>query len=149
QPYALFHDLEISVRGREVAEQAASSVMSFWHRDTNGPRLRRMSEHVPALSANQAFREALRAKAKGSNLVRFFYSAPYVDGHALIKTYVDLINSARRRLRIVSPYVRPEKEISDAMRAAALRGVDIDFVTDLSFVGDNSPSFTGDVNKDF
>jgi phosphatidylserine/phosphatidylglycerophosphate/cardiolipin synthase-like enzyme len=146
ESYVYFQDLEVSLRGYEVASQVAAEIMSFWNRDMYGPKMPKVSSVNP-ITFDATTRAALRKTAAGGDFARFFFSVPYMDSHMLEQTYISMIASAKKKIRIVNPYVTPPSNVGRALTDAAARGVDIDFVSDYSFVGDNSPSFTGDINK--
>jgi phosphatidylserine/phosphatidylglycerophosphate/cardiolipin synthase-like enzyme len=153
-PYIFFGDLEVSMRSREIAEQVAANIVGFYDRDMWGPRMVRMSQHVPTLNLTAPQRADMISKLRTTNTVRFFYSVPFIqdeiDGKTnMEKLYISMIDAAKTSIKLVNPYVVPPQVVGDALRRAAERGVHVDFVSTLNFSGDNSPGFTGDLNKLF
>lgn len=63
--------------------------------------------------------------ARGSTAVLALASGPADDREAGALMFVHAIGAARRRLWIVSPYFVPNGSIIDALKLAALRGVDV------------------------
>ena len=60
----------------------------------------------------------------GEALVNAVLGGPYSGGHALTDLLFAAIGAASRTLRVVTPYFVPNEAILQAIRAAALRGVD-------------------------
>lgn len=147
EPFIYYHDLEILVRGDAVAKQAAAQTMSFWHRDSNSMIMRPASVHLGALSLSQDQRQSLNDSLRSQLRLRHMISLPFSDDRELEVVFADLIQSASKRLRIVSPYFRPMPKIAKAIEDALSRGVRIEFTTRMDLAGDNTPSITGDVNK--
>jgi phosphatidylserine/phosphatidylglycerophosphate/cardiolipin synthase-like enzyme len=139
RPFGFFRDLEVFARGRAVAEQVASQQMAFWNRDLRGPRMNATSYHVPT--------GAKLEEMRGKTLVRHIISAPFMDDADMEQLYVGMIDSAKTRIRILNAYVRPTKKLAQAIRNAAIRGVQIQFITGVDFRNDNTMGFTGDMNK--
>ena len=80
------------------------------------------SGEAPAeLVLERYFPAQLRA---GSALVNAVLGGPYSGGHALTDLLFAAIGAASRTLRVVTPYFVPNEAILQAIRAAALRGVD-------------------------
>lgn len=147
EPFIFMADLEILVRSREIALQVASQLVSMMYQDTEMWRYRPTTLHVPTrLSAG--FKAEIERRLRGETFVRHLISAPYVDNRQMEQLFVDLFTSAKRSVKIVSPYFRPTPKIADALTAAVDRGVVIEFVTGVSLKGDNSPAVTEDVTQD-
>ena len=64
----------------------------------------------------------------GPVLARGIPDGPDEDFEALIFTLLGAIAQARRRIRIVTPYFLPDPPIIDALKVAALRGVEVEIV---------------------
>jgi cardiolipin synthase len=64
----------------------------------------------------------------GAVLARGIPDGPDEDFEALIFTLLGAIAQARQRVRIVTPYFLPDPPIIDALKVAALRGVDVEIV---------------------
>ncbi|MDE3054613.1 MAG: cardiolipin synthase [Gemmatimonadota bacterium] len=64
----------------------------------------------------------------GSVLARGIPDGPDEDFEALLFTLLGAIAQARSRIRIVTPYFLPDKQLVDALKVAALRGVDVEIL---------------------
>lgn len=64
----------------------------------------------------------------GAVLARGIPDGPDEDFEALLFTLLGAIAQARRRIRIVTPYFLPDRPIIDALKVAALRGVEVEIV---------------------
>lgn len=65
-----------------------------------------------------------RIPPAGDGLVRVVPGGPYSGGRALTDLFFAAIGAAARSLSIVTPYFVPNEPVLQAIRAAALRGVD-------------------------
>ena len=59
-----------------------------------------------------------------------------------------MVDSAKKKILISSPYFRPVKEIAEAIDRAIQRGVDITIITRLDLKGDTADFILGAVNKE-
>lgn len=59
-----------------------------------------------------------------------------------------MLDTAKKKILISSPYFRPVKEIAQALDRAIARGVDITIITRLDLEGDTADFILGAVNKD-
>lgn len=59
------------------------------------------------------------------NLTQIISSGPDSNWHAISQFYFSAITSSRKNVYIASPYFIPNDEISFALKAAALRGIDV------------------------
>ena len=64
----------------------------------------------------------------GPSLARGISDGPDEDIDAINWTLLGAIHAAHRSVRIVTPYFLPDPQLSAALNAAALRGVDVDIV---------------------
>ncbi|HEX7953066.1 MAG TPA: phospholipase D-like domain-containing protein [Burkholderiales bacterium] len=64
----------------------------------------------------------------GSVLARGIADGPDEDYEALLMTILGALSQATRSVRIVTPYFLPDGTLIDALRVAALRGVQVDIV---------------------
>jgi cardiolipin synthase A/B len=106
-------DVHFRFRG-PVVRQLASAFAFDWQFSTREP----LDEEVwfPPLSA------------AGPVLARGIPDGPDEDFEALLFTFLGAIAQARRDIRIVTPYFLPDPPLIDALRVAALRGVDVEIV---------------------
>ncbi len=81
-------------------------------------------------------REALEGEAwfpelpadAGPVLARGIPDGPDEDFEAMLFTFLGAIAQARRRIRIVTPYFLPDKPLVDALKVAALSGVEVEIL---------------------
>jgi cardiolipin synthase A/B len=66
--------------------------------------------------------------AAGTVLARGIPDGPDEDFEALVFTFLGAIAQARHRIRIVTPYFLPDKPLIDALKVAALRGVQVEIL---------------------
>lgn len=64
----------------------------------------------------------------GPVLARGIPDGPDEDFEALLFTFLGAIAQARRRIRIVTPYFLPDPPVIDALKVAALRGVEVEII---------------------
>ncbi len=64
----------------------------------------------------------------GAGLSRAIASGPDQETDHLVLVLLSAINSARRAIRIATPYFLPDEQLVTALRLAALRGVAVDIV---------------------
>ena len=63
--------------------------------------------------------------AKGPSTVQLVPGGPHQEIRAIRQLYLDAISRAEERLAIATPYFVPDASLRDAIRSAALRGVEI------------------------
>lgn len=63
--------------------------------------------------------------APGTAMARVIVDGPDLDLDKLLLVIVGAISSAQRRVDIATPYFLPSRELSSALQAAALRGVEV------------------------
>ncbi|HEY5220014.1 MAG TPA: phospholipase D-like domain-containing protein, partial [Gemmatimonadaceae bacterium] len=66
--------------------------------------------------------------AAGPVVARGIPDGPDEDFEALLFTFLGAIAHARRRIRILTPYFLPDPPLIDALKVAALSGVDVEIV---------------------
>ncbi len=64
-------------------------------------------------------------EAENGNLTQIISSGPDSDWHAISQFYFSVITSSKKSVFIATPYFIPNDEISFALKAAALRGIDV------------------------
>ena len=107
---APFRDTHVRVEG-PVTACAQVAFVEDWHWATG---------QTPALNWEP------RAAANGQNLpVLCLPSGPADEMETCTLYFVDLINRARKRLWIATPYFVPDEQFITALKLAAMRGVDV------------------------
>lgn len=138
ESWAYWRDFEMVIRGQDFVESAVRHYMNFYH--INKENL------VMKLSSVAAANENAVQTDKGS--MRHMVSIPFKDDPNLNLFYAKMIDTAKKKILISSPYFRPVKEIGEALDRAIERGVDITIVTRLDLEGDTADFILGAVNKD-
>ena len=137
-------DFEIIIVSKNLAESIYSQLMTFWNRKTLTQKIESVNV-IPALGPEIASASVLDS---AKPMMRHILSLPYNDGHALEKLFVRLIDSAQTTVQLSSPYLRPTKEISEALERAAVRNVKITIQTRINLEGDTQPWLYTGVNKE-
>jgi cardiolipin synthase len=131
-----WNDFEAKVTSKELAESTAAQLQRFISRDKSTQAMRPFSSN----SAN--------APTATGGTFQHFISIPYADDHALEKQYVKMIDSAKKSIKISSPYLRPTPEITAALKRATSKGVDVQIQTRVELTGDTQAWLYEEVNKE-
>jgi cardiolipin synthase len=75
--------------------------------------------------------------------VQILTSGPDSQWAAIRQLYACMIASAQRRVFLQSPFFIPDATISDALRSAALAGVDVRLMLSARASGDQLPNWAG------
>jgi len=105
-------DYHMQVEGPAVSELQLQFVADWSFASGEAPSDLVLERYFPA----QALRD--------TGLINVVPAGPYSGGHALTDLLFAAIGAAGRTLRIVTPYFVPNEAILQAIRSAALRGVD-------------------------
>lgn len=73
-------------------------------------------------------RTDISAPPAGPAICRTIVEGPNEDFHKLAMILMGAVSAARRRVTIMTPYFLPSRELSGAIQAAALRGVEVEVV---------------------
>lgn len=138
ESWAYWRDFEMVIRGQDFVESAVRHYMNFYH--INKKNL------VMKLSSVAVQKEAVAGAEEES--LRHYISIPFKDDPNLNLFYARMLDTAKKKILISSPYFRPVKEIAEALDRAILRGVDITIITRLDLEGDTADFILGAVNKD-
>lgn len=92
------------------------SLQQRFIRDWNATDKNKITEYKPYFPVNHV---------KGETSLQIVSSGPDADLQQIKLGYLKLINSARERIWIQSPYLIPDDSILDALRVAAMSGVDV------------------------
>ena len=124
--FSTYHDFEVELSEPAIVRAMVSQMSTFWHRDTATTVYRPFSVAVEEDAAHPV---ALRG-------ARQFMSVPFLDRAALEHYWIDLIDSARNRVQIVTPYLNPTPRIEAALNRALSRGVKVEIVARIRLEGD-------------
>lgn len=117
----------MNIGGREVGH-AAHRRMADLHFEVRGPIIAQLARAY-AIDWQFAAREELpvvpRAAKAGSAVCRVITDGPDEDNDKLLYVIVGALSVARHQVLIMTPYFIPQPELTSALQAAALRGVDV------------------------
>lgn len=117
----------MNIGGREVGH-AAHRRMADLHFQVRGPIIAQLARAY-AIDWQFAAREELgalpAAAPAGSAVCRVITDGPDEDNDKLLYVIVGALSVARHQVLIMTPYFIPQPELTSALQAAALRGVDV------------------------
>lgn len=138
ESWAYWRDFEMVIKGQDFVESVVRNYLRFYHID---------KENLVMKVSSVAAEKELAPESDQQSL-RYYVSIPFKDDPNLNQFYARLIDSAKKKVLISSPYFRPVKEIAEAMERAVKRGVKIKVITRLDLEGDTADFILGAVNKD-
>lgn len=138
ESWAYWRDFEMVIHGQDYVESVVRNYMNFYHINKENLTMKLSSVSILKSDAADASEESMR----------HYISIPFKDEPNLNLFYARMIDSAKKKILISSPYFRPVKEIGEALDRAILRGVDISIITRLDLEGDTADFILGAVNKD-
>lgn len=138
ESWAYWRDFEMVIHGQEFIESVVRSYMNFYHINKENLTMKLSSVAVQQENAPEAEEESLR----------HYISIPFKDEPNLNLFYARMVDTAKKKILISTPYFRPVKEIGEALDRAVQRGVDITIITRLDLEGDTADFILGAVNKD-
>jgi cardiolipin synthase A/B len=117
----------MNIGGREVG-QAAHRRMADLHFQVRGPIIAQLARAF-AIDWQFAAHEELVVvpppPAAGNAMCRVITDGPDEDNDKLLYVILGALSVARRQILIMTPYFIPQPELTAALQAAALRGVDV------------------------
>lgn len=120
--FSTYHDFEVEIRDAAAVRTLAAHLSTFWHRDFDTTVFRPFGITTTGAVAQTG--------------MRHFISVPYLDGNALERYWVELIDSAQESIEIVTPYLNPTPAIEAALNRALDRGVAVTIVARIELFGD-------------
>ncbi|GIL18648.1 MAG: phospholipase [Oligoflexia bacterium] len=142
ESFAHWRDFELKITDQLFAHKVASHFMTLWEMDADTFFQRSVNVNMQARTPvnSQYFNE-------NAQLVRHFTSVPYKDSLSLEEIYTQAFASAEKEILISTPYFHLTEKISNALLAAANRGVKVTVLTRLDLDGDTIDFVLSDVNK--
>jgi phosphatidylserine/phosphatidylglycerophosphate/cardiolipin synthase-like enzyme len=138
ESWAYWRDFEMVIHGQDFIESVVRNYMNFYHINKDNLTMKLSSVAIHKANAQDAEEESLR----------HYVSIPFKDEPNLNLFYARMVDTAKKKILISSPYFRPVKEIGEALDRAIQRGVDITIITRLDLEGDTADFILGAVNKD-
>lgn len=115
-PHGAFRDYHFMIQGPAVLELQYTFLRDWNFMTDEGPEALLHDEHFPA------------PVQAGRMRVRLVNSGPTDEMGAFADTVFVALTSARREVLVATPYFVPTRDILTAMRAAAIKGVDVRLV---------------------
>ena len=150
-PRGIWHDLEVRVTGPQVGRiQAQFDENWNWMAKTDlrarihnsrrlaDPSLIPIVKPVARIYPNPTT-VRLKQRSMGEDDSILLYSKGYRDpsaGEDMLQLHILLVDIAQAHLRIITPYLVPPEDLSDALLAASRRGVRVEVVTNAPEVND-------------
>jgi len=119
ESWAYWRDFEMVIHGQDFIESVVRSYMSFYHINKENLTMKISSVAVQKDNAPDAQEESLR----------HYLSIPFKDEPNLNLFYARMVDTAKKKILISTPYFRPVKEIGEALDRAVQRGVNITIIT--------------------
>jgi cardiolipin synthase len=138
ESWAFWRDFEMVIHGQDFVESVVRNYMNFYHINKENLIMKLSSVAVEKEDAIDTEKKQMR----------HYVSIPFKDEPNLNLFYARMIDSAKKKILISSPYFRPVKEIGEAIDRAIDRGVDITIITRLDLEGDTADFILGAVNKE-
>ena len=138
ESWAYWRDFEMVILGQSFIESVVRNYMNFYHINKDNLIMKLSSLAIQKENAPNAEEET----------IRHYISIPFKDEPNLNLFYARMLDTAKKKILISTPYFRPVKEIGDAIDRAITRGVDITIITRLDLEGDTADFILSAVNKD-
>lgn len=137
-------DFEVEIKSRSLVESVIGQYNSIYAYDSDSLFFRDYT--INQKLDSEIDPEYLNTK-DGKILVRHFVSIPYRDGMSLEKLIGRLIDSAKYKIVMSTPYFSLTQELKAAFERATKRGIKVKLITRLDLSGDTMASIITDVNK--
>lgn len=117
----------MNIGGREVGK-AAHRRMADLHFQVHGPIVAQLARAFAIdwqFAAAEELRLAPAPDSAGAAVCRVITDGPDEDNDKLLYVLLGALSVARHEILVMTPYFIPQPELSSALQAAALRGVDV------------------------
>lgn len=139
ESWASWQDFEAKFVSKKFTVQVLRHFYKLWNYDSD-------TFHVQSPSLT-SFTNLETNQNDNSNWLRHLVSVPYKDQMALESLYAEMIDKAKTKILISTPYFRPTGKIGMALKKAVERGVYIQLITRLDLEGDTADIILSEVNK--
>lgn len=137
-------DFEVKIKNKGLAETLIAQSLTFWNRN----QLNQKFESQNILKRDSLFTDTSEYVNSERPVVRQFITLPEPDHRALERYYAQLIDAAKSEILISSPYLRPTPLVSEALRRAIQRGVQVVIQTRINLKGDTMDWLYSEANKE-
>ncbi len=148
--YTPVEDLDLELGGSNLVEYAKTQFHDFWFRPATGIVAESAFITLPAAPVADALM-ARKIRSDNALNIRHFFTSPFFgkpDQPSLEGIFIQAIQSAKRKIRIATPYFNPPISIVNAIKQAADRGVQVEILTNLVFgTDDYAPEVVAAANR--
>lgn len=144
ESWARWEDFETYFASRALVSKLMAQFFSVFHADYKEFYVRQFSVPVPlSTQVDPSFFKL----ADNEIYMRSMVSIPFKDDMRLEQTFIELLDSAEKRVLMSTPYFNITDKMLAALERAADRGVNIELITRLDLEGDTADLVLSDVNK--
>lgn len=144
ESWARWEDFETLFISKDLVQNLMAQFFTVMHSDYGKFYVRSYSEPVAVESALDPNYLNL---AENEVYIRSLVSIPFKDDMLLERAFIQMFDSAEKRILLSTPYFNVTDNILKALERAADRGVQIELITRLDLKGDTADIVLGDVNK--
>lgn len=144
ESWARWEDFETLFYGKDLVQNLMAQFFSVMHSDYGKFYVRSYTEPV---AINQPLNPAYLNLKDDEIYIRSLVSVPFKDDRLLEKAFIQMFDSAEKRIFLSTPYFNITDDLLKAIERAADRGVQIELITRLDLKGDTADIVLGDVNK--
>ena len=137
-------DMDFTVQDRAFFESMEAQYQALWQKhDSHLLFLKNTHLHVPTKAPLDSgyFDEE-------NHYIRHFLSSPYQEVRVLESLFVELIESAQKSIKIVSPYLHFTERFKEALLEAHSKGLKVELITRLILAGDTADTIITKLNKE-
>ncbi|MDO6965779.1 phospholipase D-like domain-containing protein [Rhizobium alvei] len=135
--YSNWHDFDLEIHGDAAVRTLVSHFSTVWLDDGQ--------THL----ARPFTLTGRNSHAADETAFRHFISLPYLDGAELETFYVDMLDSARKKIEIVNPYLHMTPALNAAFDRAIARGVAVTIIGRINLKGDLGGDVLTALNQEF
>lgn len=142
--WARWEDFETLFTSEEIVKTIMGQFFSVLHADYKTVHFRSYTQNV---KTKQALNPQYLRLNDNEVYIRSLVSIPFKDDHRLEKSFIQMIDSAEKLIKVSTPYFNLTEGLLEAFKRAADRGVSIELITRLDLDGDTADIVLSDVNK--
>ncbi len=142
--WARWEDFETQFTSEEIVKTIMGQFFSVLHADYKTVHFRSYTENV---RTKQALDPQYLKLNDNEVYIRSLVSIPFKDDQRLEKSFIQMIDSAEKLIKVSTPYFNLTEGLLAAFKRAADRGVIVELITRLDLEGDTADIILSDVNK--
>lgn len=140
-------DIDLEIQSAELAQSTRAQYVNFWNRTQTHFRYKAPYTPLNSSQLSNAIKTKFQMHSK-KTVVRHFWSTPYtelntslngvkIDDATIEDVFVHTISSAKRSIKIVSPYFNLTEKLEKALIEAGKRNVSIELISNIDMKGDD------------